>query len=128
MTIIQELKKTIASRKPDYITSSFLNKFYEFDCVECQTKLELNLDNQIENSWNGKTENINSEEENELKVFYRIGMFNKAVDGGLAVFDKMKCGKCEAEYVTYCGVQEFSNSQYNVYVHGIAMIDNKNGI
>jgi hypothetical protein len=123
MKIIQELKKPTINKKPDFTTDNILNNCFKFNCIKCESELELNLDNQIKNSWLGKTENINNEEEIEAKKFYRIGLFRKAIDGGLAVFDKIKCGKCKAEYLTYCGVNEFSNSAYNVFVQGIALLE-----
>ncbi|NNT72140.1 hypothetical protein HKT18_07940 [Flavobacterium sp. IMCC34852] len=123
MTIVQELKKPNINKKPDFTTGSILNNCFKFNCIKCESELELNLENQIKNLWLGKTENINVEEEIEAKTFYRIGQFRKATDGGLAVFDKIKCEKCKAEYVTYCGVNEFSNSAYNVIVQGIALIE-----
>ena len=129
MTIIQEIRKPSGSKNPDFTTGSALSNCFKFNCIVCETELELNLGYQIENSWKGKTENISTEEENNAKIFYRIGIFRRAIDGGLAVFDKIKCRKCKNEYLTFCSVNEFSNSAYYVIVQGIGLIEyKKNGV
>ena len=48
-----------------------------------------------------------------------IGLFNKSIDGGFPVFDKLLCEKCKAEYITYSRVREYYNSLYYVILNGI---------
>ena len=62
---------------------------------------------------------IENELYEELKKFYNIGLFNKFIDGGFPVFDKLLCQKCKAVYITYSGVREYYNSLYYGILNGI---------
>ncbi|WP_276497299.1 hypothetical protein [Pontibacter litorisediminis] len=111
------------SSRPNYSTGRAGNyDFFTFKCLSCGSSIQIDLLKQIEYSWKGKTDRISEDEQSELKQHYSIGITQKSHDGGLPVFDKVLCSKCSASYFTYCGVSEFSNSAYNVFVQGIVKI------
>ena len=114
-----ELKKPTTPSNPDYTTGQ-RHQPYKFSCRICKSLMTIDFDRQINNSWTGGTEKVEEKELKELKLFYGIGLSGKSHDGGLPVFDKVSCEKCRAEYVTYCGVIETSNSAYVVTVNGIS--------
>ena len=122
-----ELKEVIRApsyaSQPDYSTvnrgdSDFLN----FSCKTCGKALKINFQEQIDYCWKGKTDRINEEEQQDLKKYYSIGLSKKSHDGGLPVFDKVICSKCSSTYLTYCGVNEFCNSAYKIFVQGILKV------
>jgi hypothetical protein len=120
MNPVDEIKKPNYNSKPDYTMTREQNPtVYEFKCRVCDNVLELDFQRQINNSWTGKTDKVDQTEKFEMKSFYSIGLSAKSHDGGQPVFDKINCSNCGAEYMTYCGVNEYSNSAFNVYVHGI---------
>jgi hypothetical protein len=123
MEIVDEIKKPTSTSDPDFTMSRGQNPTsYEFDCGTCNNHLEINFQRQINNSWTGKSEEIDEEDFKSLRTFYKIGLTQKSHDGGQPVFDKVDCSTCGTRYITYCGVREFSNSAYNVQVQGILRI------
>jgi len=113
-----EIKTPTAVQKPDFVTGK-KSQLYKFACNVCNSSIAIDFDSQINNSWAGRTENINEEETRELRSFYGIGPSGKSHDGGLPIFDRVSCKKCGTDYITYCGVVETSNSAYAVTVNGI---------
>lgn len=123
MNLKEELISPSYSSRPNYSTGRAEDSdFYNFKCLSCGNSIQIDLLKQIESSWKGKTERISEDEQFELKEHYSIGIAQKSHDGGLPVFDKVFCSKCSATYLTYCGVSEYSNSAYNVFVQGIVKI------
>lgn len=121
---LKELKRPTYSSVPDFSMARKKNpESFTFGCEVCNGVLKINFQRQINACWQGKTERINEEEDNELKRFYNIGLARKSHEGGLSVFDKIYCSKCQAAYVTYCGVIEIYNSLYSVQVQGILKIE-----
>jgi hypothetical protein len=116
----EEIEKVQIGKKADF-TSELKNnsKDYSFHCKNCDNILKMNYENQIDNCWTGHSNKIEKELYEELKKFYNIGLFNKSIDGGFPVFDKIKCEKCKIEYITYSGVNEYYNSLYYVILNGI---------
>jgi hypothetical protein len=120
MEIVDEIKKPTFASDPDFTMSRKQNPIsFKFKCKTCDSALEIVFQAQINNFWAGKTERITEEDLNVVKAFYSIGLTQKSHDGGRAVFDKVICSACATPYMTYCGVSEFSNSAFNVQVHGI---------
>ncbi len=115
----EEIIKPTYIKKPDFVTGQDSSKSYNFDCLSCGEKLQLNCKIQIENSWTGKGQNLSEKEYLELKKHYNIGLSNKSKEGGFPVFDKISCKKCQTEYYTYVGVDEPRNSVYHIQVQGI---------
>lgn len=118
--IFEEIEKAHIGKKADF-TSEMKNnsKNYLFHCKKCDDILKINYQNQIDNCWTGHSNKIENELYEELKKFYNIGLFNKSIDGGFPVFDKLVCEKCKAEYITYSGVREYYNSLNYVILNGI---------
>ena len=124
MKIKEPIKSPEYSNNPNYSTGKRNNPdFFTFSCQICDEQLKIDFQKQINFSWKGKTDKISEEEQLKLKNFYSIGLSQKSHDGGLPVFDKIKCPKCSTTYITYCGVSEFSNSACNIYVQGILKIE-----
>ena len=115
----EEIIKPTYMKKPDFVIGLDNSIFYSFECLSCGEKLQLNCMVQIENSWTGKSKNLNEQEYLELKEFYKIGIVNKSKEGGFPVFDKVCCEKCQAEYYTYVGIDEPRNSVYHIQIQGI---------
>lgn len=121
--IFEEIEKFHTGKKADF-TSEMKNnpKYYSFFCKSCNSILKVNYQNQIDNYWVGHSDNIEKVVFEKLKKFYNIGIFNKSIDGGFPVFDKLKCKKCNTEYIIYSGVREYYNSLYYVVLNGILKI------
>ncbi len=118
--IFEELENIIISNEPNFMTDGKnISKYYSFQCKKCDNILKMNYQTQIENSWNNQSIDLNKNLIEELKKFYNIGISNKSKDGGFPVFDKIVCRKCGNNYITYCGVREYSNSAYYVILNGI---------
>ncbi len=118
--IFEEIEKVSIGKKADF-TSEMKNnsKYYSFGCKNCDNILKMDYQNQIDNYWIGHSNKIEKEIFVVLKNFYNIGISDKSIDGGFPVFDKIKCEKCEIEYITYSGVREYYHSLYYVIVNGI---------
>jgi len=118
--IFEEIEKAHIGKKADF-TSEIKNnsKHYSFSCKNCDSILKMNYQNQIDYCWIGHSNKIEKELFEKFKKFYNIGIFNKSIDGGFPVFDKIECEKCKIEYITYSGVSEYYNSLYYVIVNGI---------
>jgi hypothetical protein len=118
--IFEEIEKVHIGKEADF-TSEMKNnsEYYSFCCKNCASILKMNYHNQIDNCWSGHSNKIEKELFEKLKKFYNIGIFNKSIDGGFPVFDKIECKKCGIEYLTYSGVREYYNSLYYVIVNGI---------
>tara|TARA_R110000868_G_scaffold410622_2_gene699274 strand:+ start:293 stop:667 length:375 start_codon:yes stop_codon:yes gene_type:complete len=123
MKLETEIKKPSHQSEPDYITGKKDElESFEFECTNCGTDIEIDFQRQIKYNWNGNTDLISESERTELKKYYGIGLSEKSHDGGYPVFDKIICKTCGVEYLTYCGVREFSNSAYSIHVQGIQKI------
>ena len=118
MEIIKEILKPGDESKPFYQTNDSEND-YSFSCDECGELINLDSNRQIENNWKGKSDLLTDHDFNFLKAYYRIGLSKKSTDGGFPVFDKLTCSKCISKYISYCGVQEFSNSAYKITINGL---------
>jgi hypothetical protein len=114
-----EIKKPTTPYDPDYVTGKKEIQYFKFNSDLCDASVTIQFDRQINSSWTGRTEKIDEKEVTELRSFYRIGLSGKSHDGGLPIFDRVNCEKCGANYITYCGVTEFSNSAFAVTVNGI---------
>lgn len=120
MKLVDEIKRPKYDSVPEFSMVRKENPTsHKFKCQKCDWTLEIDFQRQINYSWTGKTERIHQAELEELKTFYSIGLSSKSHDGGLPIFDKINCSECGTEYITYCGVNEYANSAFNVYVHGI---------
>ncbi len=86
-----------------------------------QKKVHLSYKQQIAHI-NGKG-NLTETEYLYLKKHYNIGYLHKSHDGGLAVFDKISCNNCKANYFTYVGISEPLNSVYHIQIQGIIKIE-----
>jgi len=118
--IFEEIEKAPIGKKIDFTSEMKSNlKYYSFCCKNCNNILKMDYQNQIDNYWIGHSKKIEKEFFEKLKKFYNIGISNKSIDCGFPVFDKIKCEKCEIEYITYSGVSEYYNSLYYVIVNGI---------
>ena len=118
--IFEEIEKVNFTKEPNFITDGRKgSKYYSFQCKKCGNLLKMSYKTQIDNSWNNQSLNLSKNLIEELKKFYNIGISNKSQDGGFPVFDKIVCKKCGSNYITYCGVREFSNSAFYVIVNGI---------
>ena len=118
--IFEEIEKLNFTKEPNFTTDGKnSSNYYSFQCKKCDNSLKMNYQTQIDNSWNNQSLNLSKNLIEELKRFYNIGISNKSQDGGLPVFDKIVCKKCGSNYITYCGVREFSNSAFYVIVNGI---------
>ena len=114
-----EIKRQTTLRDPDFVTGKKENKPFKFNCDVCNSAITIDFDRQINNSWTGRTEKMNEEDVKGLRSFYGIGLSGKSHDGGFPIFDRVTCIKCGANFLTYCGVVEGSNSAYAVTVNGI---------
>lgn len=124
MKFVNEIKKPICNSFPDFTMTQEQNpKGYNFNCRVCGNVLEIDFQRQISSMWAGKTDKVKRVESEELKIFYTIGLNAKSYDGGQPVFDKINCPDCGTVYMTYCGVNEYSNSAFNIYVHGILQFE-----
>ena len=101
---------------PDFKTGEKEIKYYEFDCLQCENTLSIDLSKQTL-YLNGRF-NISEGEEEHLNEHFGIGHSGKSHEGGDPVFSKVSCN-CGTEYYTYCGVNEFANSAYTVQVQSI---------
>lgn len=123
MELETEIKKPSYQSEPDFVTGKTDKiKTYGFKCTDCGADVNIDFQRQIKYNWTGITDLISDSEKAILKKHYGIGLFEKAHDGGFPVFDKITCKKCGQEYVTYCGVREFSNSAFLIHVQGIQKI------
>lgn len=125
MEIIKNILEPEYDRKPFYQTEEYENDF-SFVCDECGKKILLDSKRQIDNSWNGKTDSLTNRDFDFLKAYYKIGLNNKSADGGFPVFDKLTCSKCDSKYISYCGVQEYSNSAFMVALNGLFKTESTN--
>lgn len=116
--IFEEIEKVHIGKEADFTSEMKGNsEYYSFCCKNCDGILQMNYQNQINYCWSGHSNNIEKELFEKLKKFYNIGMFNKSIDCGFPVFDKIECKKCGIEYITYSGVREYCNSLYYVIVN-----------
>lgn len=124
MKIIEEIKVPSYQSEPDFVTGRLdENETFDFDCSCCGVVLKIDFQRQIKYSWNGNSDRLTESERTQLKRHYGIGLSEKAHDGGFPVFDNIACVECGQQYVTYCGVREFSNSAYIISVLGIQKIN-----
>jgi hypothetical protein len=125
MEIIKRIIEPENDRKPYYRTVD-CETDYSFSCDECGKPITMDSNEQIKNCWIGKTESITDRDFEFLKSIYKIGIINKSTDGGLPVFDKLTCSKCESKYISYCGVREYSNSAYLITLNGLLKTESAN--
>lgn len=124
MEFIEIIIKPVYSKVPECTMSQEVNSdFFQFNCTACGKLLKLDFRKQINSAWIGKTENVSEKEKSDLEIYFSIGDNRKSHDGGLSVFDKIECEQCKATYLTYSGVNEFSNSAFNVYVQGVVRVE-----
>lgn len=116
-----EIKKPTTPGNPDYVTGKKETGYFKFKCDHCDSPIRIHFDRQIHSLWTGRTEKIDEKEMRELKSFYGIGLSGKSHDGGLPIFDRVTCETCGANYITYSGVIEFSNSAFAVTINGIIL-------
>jgi DNA-directed RNA polymerase subunit M/transcription elongation factor TFIIS len=118
--IFEEIEKVNFTKEPELITDSKnSSKYYSFQCKKCDNLMKVNYQTQIDNLWNNQSLSLSKNLIEELKRFYNIGISNKSQDGGFPIFGEITCKKCGTDYITYCGVREYSNSSYYVIVNGI---------
>ena len=115
----EEIVKPTHTRRPDFITGISNSKFYVFECLSCGSKLQLNYEEQINNTWAGKRKELSQQECMYLIKYYRIGFSKKSREGGFPVFGKIYCQKCNTGYYTYVGLDEIRNSVHHVQIQGI---------
>jgi len=124
MKLLEEIKEPSYQSEPDFISGRTDEiKTYDFDCSSCGVVLKIDFQRQIKYNWNGESDKISKVEATKLKTHYGIGLSEKAHDGGFPVFDKVTCNGCGHQYVTYCGVREYSNSAFTISVLGIQKIN-----
>lgn len=121
MEIIKKIIEPDNVRTPYYQTVD-CEIDYAFSCDECGKSIALDSDKQIKNCWNGKSDSITDRDFEFLKAIFQIGLSNKLTDGGLPVFDKLTCLRCDSKYISYCGVLEYSNSAYLITLNGLLKI------
>jgi hypothetical protein len=125
MEIIKKIIEPENDRKPYYRTVDYETD-YTFSCDECGKSITLDSNNQIKNCWIGKSDSITQRDFEFMKAIYKIGLSNKSTDGGLPVFDRLICLKCESKYISYCGVREYSNSAYLITLNGLIKTESAN--
>lgn len=109
------------SREPDFRTSDRDLEAYEFFCTSCRTSINIEYDRFIkavfswEDEWTATCAIA-------VKEHFRIGVVGKSQDGGWPSIIITVCEACGAEHVVYAGVNEVSNSVYNVTIQGISKI------
>lgn len=120
MEIINELIKPDFTRKPFYKTNGLPDN-YVFECIDCKHKISIDSELQIYNHWILKSDKISERDLNFLFGFYKIGINKKSSSGGFPVFDKLTCVSCSSIYVSYCGVKEVSNSNFEITLDGLIL-------
>ncbi len=108
-------------RQPELNFVDSLEKIYQFECVNCPAKVELEVETIIgkEFSWH---EEFDKKLYQEIKRFYDMNAVGKTPDGGWTAIDKCQCSNCRTQYLIYAGVDEYCNSCYKVTLQGITEI------
>jgi len=122
MKIINELIKPDLTRNPFYKTNRLTDN-YVFECIDCKHRISIDSEIQINNHWKLKSDAISSRDLNFLLGFYKIGINKKSSSGGFPIFDKLTCVCCSSIYVSYCGVKEVSNSNFEISLDGLFLTE-----
>jgi transposase-like protein len=109
------------SRGPNYDSLNSINENFEFICMNCQSKIQVEYNEIIGNEWNWE-DNFDKKTNDEIKRFFDINAVNKSPDNGRTAISRFKCSDCQAQYLVYAGVNEYYNSLYKVTLQGIAEI------
>jgi hypothetical protein len=104
-----------------FMKSRSAKKNFKFNCVNCQTVVEIKYETIIgkEFSWHDE---FDKKTYKEIKRFYDMNAVGKTPDGGWTVIDKRQCNNCQTQYLIYAGVDEDYNSLYKITLQGITEI------
>lgn len=106
-------------RKPDFNSIDSLEQSFEFRCVNCSSNIERKFTSIFGKEF-GWHDDFDEETQSEIERYFEMNVVGKTPDGGWTAVDQCQCNKCPTQYLIYSGVNEYSNSAYQITLQGIS--------
>ena len=111
--------------KPSYTRKPYndgvTGEKYSFKCPSCLVSNEIEFGNLLQSAWNWK-DTFSKLEIIEIEKLFDIGGSGRSHDGGWPAINIVTCKECNEQYLSYVGVNEYSNSAYRLTEQGLVNV------
>lgn len=121
MKFLRKLLEPSYSRQADFNSLIDGPADYRFHCSYCSSTISFPFTKAISQCW-GWEDGFDPSTVDGIKKYFEMNTVGKSPDGGWPSVFEVRCTGCQFRFMIYAGVEETSNSVYQVAIQSIAEI------
>ncbi len=110
------------ARSPDFVGWNLDEANFQFDCGKCSRRITIAYQYFVDLFWRWE-DRLGQDLVDAAKTQFRLNIVGRSHDGGWPTVTVANCNNCGSQHLVYAGVNEISNSYYQITVQGILRFD-----